>query len=290
MVLVLLLKSERRRMNEITTFAQFEQGTNLQTRLRNAARKAAIAALSLNRKIDRSSGWIRLPYYHHVFDDEKGHFERQLKHLKNFGDFISMDDVHELISGAAPLNGRYFCVSFDDGFANCYSNMLDITASLDVPVIIYLPTSYIGLNAQIDDEREQLLKFFPDDSKLLAFLTWEECAQMLSHKVTFGSHTHSHANLTKIGVDEIERELKQSKLLIEQKLGIQCKHFACPWGRTNLDFDPEVAPRIAERLGYSTFATTDRGKMLHKNNGMLIKRDHLIAQWENYQLNYFFGE
>lgn len=230
-------------MNEITTFAQFEQQTGLQTRLRNLARKAAIAGLSLNRKIDRTSNWIRLPYYHHVFEDEKRDFERQLKHLKNFGDFISMDDVQELISGDQPLNGRYFCVSFDDGFANCYSNMLEISASLDVPVIIYLPTSYIGLNTQEEHEREQLLNFFPGEGKLLPFLSWEQCAKMLEHKVSFGSHTHSHANLSKIGADEIEKELQLSKSIIEQKLGVECKHFACPWGRSHLDFDPEVAPQ-----------------------------------------------
>lgn len=26
------------------------------------------------------------------------------------------------------------------------------------------------------------------------------------------------------------------------------------------------------------------------HDNLMIKRDHLIAHWENYQLNYFFGE
>ena len=42
-------------------------------------------------------------------------FIRQLKDMKNFGEFISMDAAVELLTSKDPLEGRYFCLSFDDG-------------------------------------------------------------------------------------------------------------------------------------------------------------------------------
>lgn len=277
-------------MKEIKLYSEFIGDESLTARMREQLRRTAIAAFALKSNINNSNNWIRLPYYHHVFDDEKLNFERQLKYLKNHGEFISMDQVWELVNGEQPIDGRYFCVSFDDGFYNCYSNMMEITANLNVPVIIYLPTDFIGLNKDNQQEGKKIENFYPDSPKLVPFLSWENCIEMLNHKISFGSHTCSHANLSKISAEEIESELKISKELIEKKLAIECVHFACPWGREGIDFAPEVTTDIAKKMGYKTFATTNRGKMEKDSDLYLLKRDHLIANWENFQLKYFFGK
>ena len=112
---------------------------------------------------------------------------------------------------------------------------------------------------------------------------------MLSHNITFGSHTCSHANLARISNQDIEIEMQASKKLIEEKLNIRCDHFACPWGRRDIDFIPEVTTAIARKSGYLSFSTTDRGKMESGGDPYLLKRDHLLANWENFQLKYFFS-
>ena len=276
-------------MNEIKTYKEFNDNESFSYKLRNYARKTSIAALSLKYNIDSTDNWIKLPYYHHVFDDEKKSFERQLKYLKNFGEFISIDQVCELVNGDVPIKGRYFCVSFDDGFYNCYSNMMEITTDLDVPVIIYLPTDFIGLNANNQQDAEKIKKFHPNNPKLFSFLSWENCQEMLTNNISFGSHTCSHANLAKINASEIEKELQQSKQIIEEKLNIKCEHFACPWGRVDLDFNPGITTELAKKIGYKSFATTNRGKTQKGDDLFLLKRDHVIANWENFQLKYFFG-
>jgi hypothetical protein len=58
-------------------------GQGVVARLRDAARTTAIAALSTSRDPKRTSGWIRFPYYHHVFDDERQGFARHLRSFKN---------------------------------------------------------------------------------------------------------------------------------------------------------------------------------------------------------------
>jgi len=277
-------------MQEITTYKDFTHGEALKSKVRDKLRAFTIAALSLNKDIATSSNWIKLPYYHHVFDDERKGFERQLKYLKNFGDFISMDQVCELVQGKQPLEGKFFCVSFDDGYYSCYSNMMEISYSLNVPVIIYLPTDYIGLDVNNSYDQQKMIKNLPNNPKLLTFLSWKNCQEMMKYKVTFGSHTCSHANLSKLDSTAIELELKRSKEIIEKNLNTECFHFACPWGRKGIDFHPEITTQISKNIGYKTFATTNRGKMEKGDDLYTLRRDHLLANWDNFQLKYFFGK
>jgi peptidoglycan/xylan/chitin deacetylase (PgdA/CDA1 family) len=277
-------------MRNLKTYKEFEKNQTLFDQSRNLARKLALLVLSINREINKTSNWIKFPYYHHVFDDERKDFERQLKYLKNYGEFISMDQAVQMIGNHQKIDGNYFCVSFDDGFYNCYSNMMEITDKLQIPVIIYLPTDFIGLSESKEGDLDQLLKFYPEKEGFVPFLSWDNCLEMLRHNISFGSHTGSHANLSRLNPIEIENELARSKKKIEEKLNISCDHFACPWGRVNLDFFPEVTTEIAQRVGYKSFATTNRGKMEHGGDPFLLKRDHVIAEWSNFQLKYFFGQ
>lgn len=276
-------------MKIITDFKDFNPKKNFTKKIRSLARNSTIRILSLSMNISKTKNWIQFPYYHHVFNDEKKGFEKQLKFLKNFGDFISMDQACELITGDDPINGRFFCTSFDDGFSNTFSNMLEVTDKLNIPVIIYLPTNYIGLKQESKEDINKILQFHPKNPKNVPFLGWNDCLEMLKYNVTFGSHTLSHANLSKISIQQVEVELKKSKERIEKELLIQCDHFACPWGRAGIDFDPNITLEIAKKSGYKSFATTDRGIMKKGDDLFQIKRQHLLANWGNNQLTYFFG-
>lgn len=276
-------------MHVVNTYKEFAAKNPATNGLRTMIRKVMIGGLSLPRQIDAETDWIRFPYYHHVFDDEKAGFERQLRYLSNFGDYISLDEACKMISDSKSLKGRYFCVSFDDGFYNCFSNMTGITSTLNIPVMIYLPTDYIGLNPEKEEDQIKIENFYPECPRLVPFLTWEQCKSMMNHKVFFGSHTCSHANLSRISIEDMEKELVQSKNIIESRLNVPCHHFACPWGRPGIDFFPDKTTGLAKRAGYQSFATTSRGKMKAGDDLFILKRDHLLAGWENFQLKYFFS-
>ena len=76
-------------MKSIRTYAEFTSHFGNTSRLRTIFRDAAILALSVGRNISSSSNWIRFPYYHHVFDDERYGFTRQLNYLRDFGEFFA---------------------------------------------------------------------------------------------------------------------------------------------------------------------------------------------------------
>jgi peptidoglycan/xylan/chitin deacetylase (PgdA/CDA1 family) len=276
-------------MDEVKLFKSFEAQKSTAEYSRHMLRKLTLKSMSLTCDIHNSNDWVRFPYYHHVFDDEKIDFERQLKYLKNFGDFISLTEACAMLKESSKINGRYFCVSFDDGFANCASNMAEVSVSLEVPVMIYIPTKFIGFKPTSENIQE-LEVFKNKGNPPVRFLDWKECKELLEHNVEFGSHTVNHVALTGLSVNELENELENSKKVIEDNLGVECLHFACPWGRPNIDFDILNIAGQMKSAGYQSFATTQRGKMDKEFDYLFnIKRDHLLASWENYQLKYFFS-
>lgn len=276
-------------MNLVTQYSDYISDDSLKLKARKLLRATIIQALSLNRKIRKNHAGISFPYYHHVFDDEIKGFDRQLKHFKNYGDFITIDQAYDLISENKPIKDRYFCLSFDDGFKNCYTNMMEVTDKYQAPVIIYLPTDYINLDLSKPKDVYKMENFEENLKKKVPFLDWNECREMLNHNVSFGSHTCQHVNLSTLNEEELTQELKVSKHIIEEELGVKCEHFAVPWGRRGVDFDEKILAKIAEENGYKTVVTTNRGLVTGDENPYLIKRDHVIANWSNNQLNYFFG-
>lgn len=277
-------------MNKVSSYREFTSGNSLKQNIRSYVRSSLISLLSINKNISKTNNWISFPYYHHVFDDEVIGFDRQLKYFKNHGDFISIDQAHEMIINEEKIDGRYFCLSFDDGFQNCFTNMMDVAVKHIAPTIIYLATDYINLNLEDESSLLKVKSFDKTVNKVVPFLNWNECREMLGSDITFGSHTCGHVNLATLNDEQVDLELSKSKKIIEKELGISCDHFAAPWGRKDVDFKEGVLTSLAKKNEYKTVVTTNRGKVYEESNPYLIKRDHVLAEWGNSQLDYFFGK
>jgi peptidoglycan/xylan/chitin deacetylase (PgdA/CDA1 family) len=64
-------------------------------------------------------------------------------------------------------------------------------------------------------------------------LTWEMLAGMREAGWTIASHTRTHALLTLEGAGRLREEVGGSRVAIERRLGVDCRHFAYPDGRWN---------------------------------------------------------
>jgi peptidoglycan/xylan/chitin deacetylase (PgdA/CDA1 family) len=269
----------------VRNFAEFVAHEGVKGRLRALARDVAIRVLSLGRKVQGE--WIRFPFWHHVFDDERKGFARQLRWMKNHGDFIGYDQAVGLLASKEKIGGRFFCLSFDDGFKNVYTNGLPILSEAGASAMIFLAASFVG--SDLETDRERLLTFYPERRQLMEFLSWADCRAWLSAGMTLGSHTYSHAHLIDLDAEAVERELTLSKRLIEERLGVECAHFGCPWGHPGADYDMARDPGIAKVAGYHSFASTQRGANHAGGDVFALKRDHLLAEWGDHQLRYFLS-
>lgn len=199
------------------------------TRIARQAVKTAVLPMGLARR--RRPDDLVILLYHRVgrgdreIDVDRGVFEAQLEILSRDEAVTSIDQaVTEAEHGGVVL-------TFDDGFRDFVDHVLPLLVEHQTPALLYLATGFVanGVGSLVP----------PSES-----LTWAELRDAVSTGlVAVGSHTHNHADLSKASEDEARTEMRRSKELIEDELGVSCRHFAYPWAVTS-----PAAERVAREL------------------------------------------
>jgi peptidoglycan/xylan/chitin deacetylase (PgdA/CDA1 family) len=140
-------------------------------------------------------------------------------------------------------------VTFDDAYRSI-ETALPILERLGVPATIFVCT---GL---ADDGRPLRIAELRDDVDAVPHefetLRWDDLRELSERGVEIGSHTVGHAHLPRLGDDELERELQDSRAQIEDELRLPCRYLAYPFG----EHDARV--RIAaEHAGYDAAFAVD---------------------------------
>ncbi len=108
-----------------------------------------------------------------------------------------------------------------------------------------------------------------DGLSVLETMTWED-ARSLPACVTLGSHSHSHASLSNIPLDDAYRELLTSKQRIEEKTQRDCVLLAYPFG-SHTDVSADLFP-LVEKAGYMAAFTQFPGFNELSENPFSLKR------------------
>jgi peptidoglycan/xylan/chitin deacetylase (PgdA/CDA1 family) len=258
---------------------ELQRSRPLYRRLRSSARTAALQVVAAVRTQSLADDAIHFPYYHWVLDDERTGFDRQLRELKLLGDFISLDDAVTLLSSGEPIEGRYFCITFDDGFRNNLTTALPILVERDVSAAFFLPTSLIGLD--LDRDWDRIARHYTGATggygQYFEYMNWNDVRELHATGMSIGSHTCGHVRLADLDDAAARREMADSKCVIEEQLHAPCRHFAAPFGRPGRDYVPQRDPEIARQLGYASFLTTCRGPNRGDASPLQIRRNDVLA-------------
>jgi peptidoglycan/xylan/chitin deacetylase (PgdA/CDA1 family) len=195
-------------------------------------------------------------------------FEKHLDLLARRFSFVSLDDIGFHLENERSFQRPAAAITFDDGYADVYHNAFPILRRKGIPAAVFVVTDLVGSKrrqvhdrlfsclSQTDNSRfstmtgmltgmsqeevlnqidvreagsvirgENVDEFMP--------LSWEMIEEMQQSNITFGSHTKSHVLLTSERLDEVERQLKESKQVLETRLKRRIDHFAYPDGRFN---------------------------------------------------------
>jgi peptidoglycan/xylan/chitin deacetylase (PgdA/CDA1 family) len=87
-------------------------------------------------------------------------------------------------------------------------------------------------------------------------LDWEQVAALHRAGHVVGSHTMTHPNLAHVTLDDAREELRQSKQILEQRLGTTIKHFSYPYPILSPNWNAQTRALTAE-LGYETAVICD---------------------------------
>ena len=194
----------------------------------------------------------------------------QLLHLKQRGYVGLTLSRAEAARTSRTLPPRSVVVTFDDGYASTI-RAAPILEEFDFPGTVFLVTDFVASGKPLAWEGITEWQR-PDTVDELRPLTWEDAAFLADRGWEVGSHTVSHALLTRADDRRLNDELVLSRAAIEQQLGA-CTSLAYPYGQA----DERVAAAAGE-AGYQvacmlTFAHIADEPMRRPRIGM-SSRDH----------------
>ena len=256
----------------------------VKARARSALRSAAINVMSLVPK-EQPSVFLRGLYCHYVFDDQRSDFERIIRGLLQIGRFVDTSTCVAMLEGRQRIDGRYFHLSFDDGFRNVFTNAVPILSDLGVPAIVFVPSAIIDADWQTT---QQFCLQTARYAAVIEMMRWDDLRQMVSSGLEVGSHTRTHARLADISNDpsRLEYELAGSKRDIERALGGPCRYIAWPFG-TRSDVDDASLRKVVE-VGYEACFGAFRGSVVPgRTDRFRIPRHQFEAQWPLRHIRYF---
>ena len=234
--------------------AQSKLRSELRARPRIQGR--VLAPAGMFRRLPSTAG-LYFPFYHDVLPRYADDLRRHLLAFRQIGPMVSWDEALAVIDGRRELAGPVFCLSFDDGHPTWRDVVVPLLTELDIPATFFVTTGYIGHEGG---------------------LSWQDCREMAARGFSFGSHTLTHRHLSEMDDGVAAREIFGSKAELEDRIGVEVKDFAAPYGRPGVDFlDRDV--RLAREAGYRSFATTLREPMRHGDSPMWIQRQGLHPAW-----------
>jgi peptidoglycan/xylan/chitin deacetylase (PgdA/CDA1 family) len=232
-----------------------------------------------------ATSFMRCLYCHYVFDDQRAQFEQIIIQLKRMGTFVDTAACLEMLAGERPVDGRYFHLSFDDGFLNNFTNALPILKAQGVPALFFVPSALIGGDWQTARDFATSKTIFRGVVELAG---WDDLAAAVASGYEVGSHTRTHARLSEISADPavLEDEIAGSQREIEARLGVACKYISWPFG-TRTDADAASLAAV-EKAGYAACFGAYRGSVQPgQTNRYSIPRHHFEANWPLPHVLYF---
>ena len=165
-------------------------------------------------------------------------FARQMKYLFKHGyQTVSVKDLINYAEQQIPAKDKKICITFDDGYESFYIYGFPILRKYNFTAIVFLVANCINKTCLNDSDSEPMLKT-------------EQIKEMAEAGIDFGSHSLSHRSLVGLSAEELEKEIKESKAVLEELLGKQIESFSYPYGAFN-----ETVKKIVQQYYKVAFST-----------------------------------
>jgi peptidoglycan/xylan/chitin deacetylase (PgdA/CDA1 family) len=119
-------------------------------------------------------------------------------------------------------SGRAVALTFDDGYAHLAQVLPSLMDKHNFSATIFVPTAFIGRSNSWD--YSHLFTNTPHLGK-------DAIRELAQAGVDFGTHGHTHCDLTRGSDDKLLKELRTSKRTLEDVLGTAVTSISYPFGR-----------------------------------------------------------
>jgi peptidoglycan/xylan/chitin deacetylase (PgdA/CDA1 family) len=158
----------------------------------------------------------------------------------------------------ARLPERPVILTFDDGFADFYTEGLPVLRGYGFAATLYIATAFInGTSRWLQREGETARPM----------LTWDQLSEISASGIECGGHSHSHPQLDTLSQTEAYGEIVQSKRLLEQHLDQDVASFAYPFGYHTASIRQQV-----QEAGYTSACAVKHAMSSETSNPFALAR------------------
>ena len=261
-----------------------------------------IGRATLKRTVKQTTGWAAamsryfsdrratnqacIFYYHRVADvgfvdprvDDWNvtpkQFARQIAYLARFAEIVPLRDLNRRLQSTTPSAKPLVSLTFDDGYANLYSEVLPILKEHSAPATAFVVTGTIESVVPMPFDHWANRNLARAEASAWRPLNWQELeACAASGLVTIGAHSHMHLRGSRCTADEIAEEVGRSREILRARLGdLHSSQYAYPYGNTRLgDVSLEYMAAV-KAAGYELAVTTDLGLVDAETDGYSLPR------------------
>ncbi len=194
----------------------------------------------------------------------KEKFERQMAYLRDNGyRVISLDRFFDFLDFNGQLPEKSVVITFDDGWRPVYEIAWPVLKKYGYTATLFVYTDLIVGSSKT--------------------LNWDMIRQMAAEGLDIQCHTKSHRNLSKKKAEEspaeylaaVNYELTESARIIKEKVGVDVKYLAYPYGETN-----DQVIHLLQDNGFRGAFTTKRGQNPFFSDYYRIKRCMIFGEFD----------
>lgn len=187
--------------------------------------------------------------FSNTFTDFKSHIQK----IKQTHTPLSLSQLHNHLRSNQPLVGKYFILTFDDGYADIFKTR-EFLKKEKVSPCVFVLTDHQSINRHNLGTKKTFLS--TDQLKFLIQDGWD-----------IGSHGATHIELSQATDQQLAYEIFESKKTLEMRLDSKILFFAYPKG----DYSMQVLKEI-KQAGFGLGVSMDDAILEKSNNIFILPR------------------
>jgi peptidoglycan/xylan/chitin deacetylase (PgdA/CDA1 family) len=130
-------------------------------------------------------------------------------------------------------------LTFDDAYKSLLDGASRCLGEFNYPAVVFTPTQFVGGSNEFDRKFNQPAE---------AICTWDDLRELDRRGFSVQSHGANHLSFGSLNPEQQEKELRESKAIIEAEVRKPVELFAYPFG--HVPGDQQAMCELLERVGY----------------------------------------